>query len=417
MNIRVAAFWLAAIAVADVHYFRHERPIVRTPSQASQTCVALDGTVYGHSRPLLADLRLYRDGKETPYVVRIAEPVAAAAKNIAPLNIGEQGGHLVFDAAMPEGSYNDVELDLAAHDFIATVDVLGSQSQTGGRSTKIGTYTIFDFTREKLGRSTVLHLPESDFRYLHFRVDGPLKPDDVTGLSLTPSAEAKPHYVTAAESAQVVQKSRETMIEFSLPANVPVDRVEFVAQAQPVNFSRDVTVTVTPQKTNQSGDSREAEASTSSGSILRLHGVHNGHQIDEERLSVDPPVSAMSDATEWVVKIDNGDDAPLALQSVRLQMVERTLCFDATPEASYSVYYGDSALAAPRYDYATLFTPEANAARAALGPERDNPDYRPRPDERPFTEKHPGLLWTALVLVVVLLGGIALRSAKQVQQR
>jgi hypothetical protein len=413
MNVRVASFWLLAIAVADVHYFRYERPIVGMPSQASQTCVALDGTVYGHSQPLLADLRLYRDGKETPYVVRIAEPITAAAKNIAPLNLGEQGGRLVFDAAMPEGSYNDVELDLAAHDFIARVDVLGSQSQTGGRSTKIGTYTIFDFTREKLGRSTVLHLPESDFRYLHFRIDGPLKPEEVTGFELSRAAETKQHYVAAAESAQVVQKNRETLIEFSLPANVPVDRVEFVPEAQPINFSRDVTVTATPQKTNQSGDSREAEASTSSGSILRLHGVHNGHQIDEERLSVDPPVSATSDPSKWVVKIDNGDDAPLALHSVRLEMLERTLCFDATPRANYTVYYGDPALAAPRYDYATLFTPEVNAARAALGPEMNNPGYRPRPDERPFTERHPGLLWTTLVLVVVLLGGIALRSAKQ----
>jgi Protein of unknown function (DUF3999) len=417
MNVRVAAFWLLAIAVADVRYFRYERPIVGIPSQASQTCVALDGTVYAHSQPLLSDLRLYRDGKETPYAVRIAEPVAAATKNIAPLNLGEQGGHVVFDAAMPERAYNDVELDVAAHDFIATVDVFGSQSQTGGSSTKIGTYTIFDFTREKLGRSTVLHLPESDFRYLHFRVDGPLKPDDVTGLSLTPSAEAKPHYVTVAESTQVIEKNRETLTEFSLPANVPVDRVEFVAQAQPVNFSRDVTVTVTAQKSDQAGESREAEASTSSGSVLRLHGVHNGHQIDEERLSVEPPVSATSYATEWAIKIDNGDDVPLQLQSVRLQMLERTLCFEATPGASYTLYYGDSSLTAPRYDYATLFSPEVNAARAALGPEKNNPDYRPRPDERPFTEKHPGLLWTALVLVVVLLGGIALRSAKQVQKQ
>jgi hypothetical protein len=417
MNVRVAAFWLLAIAVADVRYFRYERPIVGTPSQASQTCVALDGTVYGHSQPLLADLRVYRDEKETPYVVRIAEPVAAPTKNMAPLNLGEQDGHVVFDAAMPDGSYNDVELDVAAHDFIATVDVTGSQSQTGGTATKIGTYTIFDFAREKLGRSTVLHLPESDFRYLHFRIEGPLKPEDVTGFKLSRAAETKQHYVTVAESAQVVQKNRETLIEFSLPANLPVDQVEFVAQAQPVNFSRDVTVTVTPQKSDRSGESREAEASTSSGSILRLHGIHNGHQIDEERLSVDPPVSATRDATEWVVKIDNGDDAPLALHSVRLEMLERTLCFDATPGANYTVYYGDPALAAPRYDYATLFAAEVNAAHAALGPEMNNPDYRPRPDERPFTEKHPGLLWTALVLVVVLLGGIALRSAKQVQQQ
>ena len=415
MNLRGVGFWLLAIATADVHHFRYERSIVGTPSQASQTCVALDGTVYGHSQPLLADLRLYRDGKETPYVVRIAEPVAAPTKNIAPLNLGEQRGHVVLDAAMPDGSYNDVELDLAGRDFIAMVDVFGNQSQTGGASTKIGTYTIFDFTREKLGRSTVLHLPESDFRYLHFRVDGPLKPEDVTGLNLSRSAESKVRYITAAESAQVVEKNRETLIEFSLPPNVPVDRVEFVPQAQPANFSRDVTVTVTPQKSDRAGGGREAGPSTSYGSILRLHGVHNGHQIDEERLSVDPPVSATSDATEWVVKIDNGDDAPLALQSVRLEMLERTLCFDATPGANYTVYYGDSALAAPRYDYAALFTPEVNAARVALGPEKNNPDYRPRPDQRPFTERHPGLLWTALVLVVVLLGGIALRSAKQVQ--
>ena len=212
----------------------------------------------------------------------------------------------------PRGLYNGVELDLSTHDFIATVDVFGSQSQTGGTSIKIGTYTIFDFTREKLGRSTVLHLPESDFRYLHFRVDGPLKPEDVTGLNLSRSAESKVRYITAAEGAQVIEKNRETLIEFSLPPNVPVDRVEFVPQAQPVNFSRDVTVTVTPQTSGRAGEGGEAGPSTSYGSILRLHGVHNGHQIDEERLSVDPPVSATSDATEWVMKIDNGDDTPLA---------------------------------------------------------------------------------------------------------
>jgi hypothetical protein len=42
-----------------------------------------------------------------------------------------------------------------------------------------------------------------------------------------------------------------------------------------------------------------------------------------------------------------------------------------------------------------------------------NPQYRARPDARPFTEKHPGLLWAALVLVVGVLGFVALRTAKQ----
>ena len=417
MKLWGAGVLILVVAVADVRYFRYERPIIGTPTQASQTCVALDATVFAHSQPLLSDLRLYREGKETPYAVRIAQPVGMAAKNITPLNLGEQGGHVVFDAAMPEGPYDGVELDLDAHDFIATVEVFGSQSQTSGALTKIGTYTIFDFTREKLGRSTVLHLPESDFRYLHFRVDGAIKPEEVTGMRLARAAETKLHYVTAANSAQIIQKNRETQIQFSLPADVPIDRVEFAPQVQPANFSRDVTVTVTPQKSVRAGEDQEARPSTSHGSILRLHGVHNGHQIDEERLSVDPPVSVATNPTQWIVKIDNGDDAPLGLESVRLEILERTLCFDAKPGANYTVFYGDSALAAPRYDYARLFTSEVDAARAALGPEKNNPEYRPRPDERPFTEKHPGLLWAALVVVVVLLGGIALRSAKQVQQQ
>jgi len=413
MKIRSVAFLLATVVSADIQYFQYERPIVGIPSEPSQTCLALDATIYAHSRPLLSDLRLYRDGKETPYAIRVAAPATAAA-NIAALNLGERNGHVVFDAAMPQGSYDDVELNLAAHDFIATVEVFGSQSQTGDVQTKIGPFTIFDFTREKLGRSTIVHLPESDFLYLHFRIDGPLKPEDVSGLSLSRTAKTNLPYVTVAETSQVTQKNHETLIEFSLPANVPVDRVQFVAQAEPVNFSRNVTVIVTQQKTGQNGQRAESEPSTSYGSILRLHSTRNGHRIDEEHLSVDPPVTAIGDPTKWLVKVDNGDDPPLSFQSVRLQMLERTLCFDATPGANYTLYYGDPALSAPRYDYATLFTPDEKAARATFDSEKNNPDYKSRPDTRSFTERHPALLWIALVLVVVLLGGIALRSATHV---
>jgi hypothetical protein len=38
--------------------------------------------------------------------------------------------------------------------------------------------------------------------------------------------------------------------------------------------------------------------------------------------------------------------------------------------------------------------------------------WRPRPDERPFTEKHPILLWIALIVVIALLGAVAFRSLK-----
>jgi hypothetical protein len=51
-----------------------------------------------------------------------------------------------------------------------------------------------------------------------------------------------------------------------------------------------------------------------------------------------------------------------------------------------------------------------------FGPEEPNPAHQARPDGRPFTERHPALLWIALILVIAMLGGIALRSAKPAEQ-
>jgi len=94
-------------------------------------------------------------------------------------------------------------------------------------------------------------------------------------------------------------------------------------------------------------------------------------------------------------------------------MAERKLCFDAVAGASYTFYYGDAALTAPRYDYATLFVADKDAAPAMLGAEENNPQYQARPDTRAFTERHPALLWVVLIAVVVVLGAVALRTAKE----
>jgi hypothetical protein len=137
--------------------------------------------------------------------------------------------------------------------------------------------------------------------------------------------------------------------------------------------------------------------------------LQDGHRLDDEHLALDAPVAVFDAPAKWVVSIDNGDDAPIILRSVGLEMLRRQLCFDSMPGARYRLYYGDPSLTSPHYDYATLFVPRANAARVSAGPQQQNPDYRSRPDTRPFTERHPALLWLALVLVIAVLAGIALR--------
>ena len=409
----LAALVLLAAASPEIRYFRYERPIQNTPQQARQTCLALDPALFAHASPGLADLRLYRDSTETPYLIQMSAPSAPSSElNIEPLNLGERGGQTVFDAAMPSGSYSDLALKVTGRDFIATVTVTGSQQQTGP-ATKIGDYTIFDLTRQRLGRSTVLHLPTSDFRYLHFRISGSLRPENVGGLSVAPLPAGQPAYTVVAESAQVTQKDHTSIIEFTVPAHVPVDRVVFVAGTTPANFSRDVTVEAQPIVQPSAGDSAEPPAPvSSSGNLLRVHTVQDDRRIDLEHLDVETPQARFDSPSRWLITIDNGDNAPLVPASVRLEMVKRSLCFESA-RGAYTLYYDDSKLSPPRYDVGQfLVVRPADAAQATTGPEQPNLAYQARPDDRPFTEKHPALLWFALGLVVAVLGAIAFRTAR-----
>jgi hypothetical protein len=417
----VKVFAVALLAVTavspEIRYFSRERPVQNTPQRPMQTCLTLDAELFAHASPQFSDLRLYRDGKETPYVIRLSAPLQARETSIVPINLGSRGGEVSFDAAMPEGSYSDIQLDVAGQDFIATVTVSGSQAQTDSSQTKLGSYTIFDLSHQKLGRSTILHIPTSDFRYLHFQIAGPLSPESITGVAVDKLPASETRYETVAQSSSVTQKGHASVLEFTVPALVPVNRLSFTVGSEPRNFSRNVTITVTTVEPPPVTDAVEPpRPQMVTGNILRIHTVQNGHRIDEENLDIDTPGTILDKPEKWAVTIDNGDDTPLAIQSVHLQMLQRALCFEAAGTGQYTLFYGDPALTAARYDYATLFTSQTDAAQATAGPEQRNPEYRPRPDQRPLTERYPGLLWGALVIVIATLALIAFRSAKRTER-
>ncbi len=409
---------LLAAPAPEIRYFHFERPVVQPAQSSGQTCVVVDPGIFAHASAQLADLRLYQGapptpGAETPYVLRSDVPIVPADQQIPLLNLGKSGNQTVFDAKMPQGSYSDVQLDVAGQNFLATVTVSGSQSQTATYSTELGSFTIFDLTRQRLGRSTILHLPESDFSYLHFQIAGPIAPDGISGLSVTRLPKSQPKFLTVVQTALSVQKDHNSVFEFTVPSHTPVDRIAFVPGVNPANFSREVLISVSPISPPSVNDGTEPlQPERASGNILRVHALQDGHRIDEEHLTIEAPQAYFDGPSKWTVTIENGDDVPVRFTSIRLEMLGRNLCFDASAGNTYTLYYGDSVLAAPQYDYATLFVLEKEAAIAQLGAEAANPAYQPRPDDRPFTEKHPALLWVALILVIALLGAVAFRSFK-----
>ena len=443
--------------VAQPDHMRYQRAL-SVPPGAGQVCTVLDAQIFPHAEPSLKDLRVFpvkagpsstgpsqaqpqgSGPHEVPYAITLSETTAQDIRAAKVLNLGTSGKSgggpgplIVFDLEMPERPYTEVILGLGGADFLATVTVSGMET-LGGKATALGVFTLFDLTSQHLSRGTTLPLPESTFRYLHVALSVSPAPGAtlqterfgpamVEGAGVPPSREAQTIYTTVAIAATATAKptsTRKTRFDFDLPMRVPVERVSFdLPPAYSGNFSRDVVVKATPDSVPGNVEGMALPTEAIMGTISRVHTVQAGRRIDEEALSLPATIgSNLQSAAHVSVEVDNGDDLALPIAAVRLEMRQRKLCFGATAniDPGVSLYYGDPALLAPVYDYQRLFEPSEKALVATLGPEQLNPEYHPPPAEaRPFTERHPEMLWVVLVCVVSALGVVALKSARNVR--
>src|SRR5262249_15040790 len=113
----------------------------------------------------------------------------------------------------------------------------------------------------------------------------------------------------------------------------------------------------------------------------------------------------------WRVEILNGNDPPLSRVELSASMVPRLVLFRPAAGHSYRLAYGNEKATSPQYDLErTLHISATEEAFAnTIGPEEQNASYE---DPRPFSERHPAVLWTALALAAILLGLTALRTMR-----
>lgn len=421
----VAALWQAEGHVSpELRYLQYERGlrgVAGAPAVTGPACAVLDGDIYAHSSAL-ADVRLFAGSREVPYALSTSQS-APGNDDAKVLNAGMRGSHVAFDLEMPARPYSDVTLDLNGEDYVATATVTGMSSAADTKGTALGSFTLFDLSATGLGQSTTLKLVESTFPYLHvdLSVTGaggkPFAADAtmIEGASVPPSREAQTIYTVVAQSSAITRVGRHSVTNFQLPAHVPVERVTFkLAAADHTNFSREVSILAHANTSNpQDPESRESVA----GTITRIRMTQGGRDLREESLSVPATLGAnMDHAADVQVWVENGDDQPLALASVQLEMRQRLLCFDAQPDGLPTLYYGDAKLQPPVYDYSRTFDPGHAAVAYELGAEAVNPVFTPRVvlDTRTVLDKHPEIVWLGLLVVVAALGLVAFRSAKKI---
>ncbi|HZS27713.1 MAG TPA: DUF3999 family protein [Candidatus Angelobacter sp.] len=411
MKLSAGLLAAAMLAGASVSYFKYQRSVQATG--AGQHYLVIDEPIWKNARPDLGDVRIFNGQTEVSHALVIQRGnVEHDHRSVRVLQQGTVDGKMRFLIDMSNAlEYDHIDLQLEARNFVAHATVEGQDDVHGTHWTALAQPTLYDFSQENLGRNNTLHLPLSTYKYLRVTIDGPVTPADVLGASSEFRQEQKAVWRDVANSPRqeaLPQKSvpndfggnqgtRGTLLTFAVAENVPVERVVFeVDPAQP-NFKREVEIQDDKGRTIGSGE------------INRIHMVRSGQRIDTEKQEVE--FSAVGHKDIRVI-VYNGDDAPLKLTGGRLQQYERRMYFDAPQQGALTLYYGDEKLGPPVYDYAKLFQQEQNATEAQLGAEEKNASYAGRPDERPWTERHPAVLWIAIIAAVAILGAIALRSMK-----
>ncbi len=401
--MRYASVVLLLVAVAPpttpepaIPYFTNVRD-VQASQPDRQNYLVVDQEIWDHARPDLADLRLYDGDAQVQYVLsEQIGGVSSEEQDARILNLGSVAGHTEFDIDVGKiTEYDRVRLRLDAKDFVVTASVAGANTLGPGAATKLGSSTLYDFTREALGSNSTLKLPPSSFRYLHVRMSAGIRPAQVKGATVSNLREQRANWIAVGACAAPEQRDRATVIACDVPEKVPLNRIVFQVASSQVNFRR--AISVVDAKGLQVG----------AGEITRVRINRAGMLVTTEDLAV----SVFGVPTRRItLTADNGDNPPLALTAVQPLSVERRAYFDPQGKTGVKLYYGDEKLSAPVYDYAKFFHLDESAAKAQLGPGAHNAAYTGRPDTRPWSERHPSVLWAAMLLAVGVLAAMAIRG-------
>ncbi|GAC1634834.1 MAG: hypothetical protein NVS9B14_11330 [Candidatus Acidiferrum sp.] len=405
--LSLGATLAAARSLPDTwHAWRYTREISATHPGALNY-LPLGPDVLVHANPAVSDIRILDEaGAETPYAVRTT--IGVTRTDSWPATIREnsfvpgQYTQLVLDLGVNPKFHNAVRFDTPESDFILWVEIDASDDAHTWRIVKPRA-PISRFRKEGLEGNQTIHYSENNARYLRVQIRETSGQFPVTAAAVFPSSQSQKEVIPeqrisllASRRPDATTPSGATTWTIDLgQENVPINAFDFTTDQK--EFFRGVRI-------SSSADGKEWSIG-GGGEIYR----YSSDDARQESLRV--PVYGYSGGRYWRIEILNGSDAPLSNVELSASMVPRLVLFRPASGHNYILAYGNEKASSPQYDLErTLHISATEEAFAdALGSEEQNASYQ---DPRPFSERHPALLWTALALAAVLLGITALLTMR-----
>ena len=375
--------------------------------------IVLDRDVYENARPDLGDLRISDDeGRETPYLLARADERPAPSARPALRDASFVRGRktmVTLDFGAPTLK-SQLTLALSGDNFRRRVTVEGRRRRDPEWVTIVDQAWVFAVPPPAAARYETIPLPENNHQLLRVTVfHGPDDPDRIQIADAWASVEDRRRpreaplvpRITRAEDAP----GHETVLTLDLGARHQPFRGIVIDAADP-RFWRGVGIEARLDPPAGQAGPPLAWTFLCEGAIYRAES--EGELRESRRVEVAGRHRVLR------VRIRNRDDTPLQIAGATVMTPVERIAFEAAPGRRYRLTYGDERRMAPTYDLArtvgdaTLFA--ARAKDCALGPPVVT---LPVAVVRPWTDRHPTLLWAGLVGVVLALGALtrqALRS-------
>jgi hypothetical protein len=355
------------------------------------------------AQPGWSDLRVIDDsGTEVPYVLHARTARRSHQRRPARLidftyTPGEDT-RATLDLGAGALIHNRIEIETAVAEFFVRVAI---DASANGRDWRIvrEDAPIYRFTASGLEGNQTVSYADNASRYLRLRItDGgerfPLTTVQVRH-EIQEEAELVPAAVAVRPDAAAPPGETWWVAE---GGGQPLSVVEIAAEQE--TFHRPVRI--------RASDDGRTWHEAGSGAVYRMARDRRG----EDATRGNRRVELSETRTRFLrVEVVNRNDAPLAGARVGVYTTPRRVVFRVEPGRGYRLLYGNPRAPVAEYEIARVTTAaELGAATSAdLGPEAANPAHV---DPAPWSERHPVVLWTALIAALAVLGALAVRALK-----
>jgi hypothetical protein len=360
--------------------------------------------LYAHCQPGCEDVRIATStAEEVPFVPQerhLQTPSANfAARLLENSFVADHYTQVIGDLGAGHPSYDRVQVETSRPDFIVWAEVALSDNAKIWRVVEARA-PIARFRSRAIDGTQTIPIQGLSSRYVRVRIADPSAQFPVSGLHVLEEGSYKVERKAfpAAFAQQNASDPGESVWRTSLASlNQPLSQLEIKTDTP--EFYRALRI---------SGSADGSEWSYwGSGVIYR----YKQEGATKELLRVEFPENTGNRFVR--VEVINGNDQPLSNVSFELAATPRTLMFKHSDGQQYRLLYGNEKAAWPQYDLAHYLDSARTATQtyavAALGPEEETANFR---DPRPFSERHPEILWGALGVAIVLIGVTALKALR-----